>query len=515
MQLEQRRWRKREIGVAIGFGALLIAKLTVWIVKLGSASRVAEETPQVASFPDGSELRIYRGSVGELAVDYPEGGSWKLITGASEGTYSFGDAGVTTNLKNGQVVRRVARVYLTDALLLDISLHDPNGAAQRLPSYLDGGHFISHDSRFGAGDTFGRSFEAASNSLPDLEAAMIECDLSLLIQHHDPQAGWVDLTGPYLFDADSMTRSVVALSAWQRDLEKLEFRAIRSDGAVAEFSLPNPDFKKSPAKVSPGPLPQMHRAADYAVELRGVKRLASRGHHPFAEVDMTFESGGKTVKGDHGDPVALGGMTATDEWGNRLPFELTSIQGKLRMGAYLPTASRHMTLRMPVRRTQNHPRNATDGVILLEGVVAADGVNVEFQPSSAAAGFGIEKTVSGTIRLSNEPFEVTNWKVLEVSVSISGSEAELKSLESRMGKLTDWQLQTFPGESQESAGVLGIPIYSSSTGTLGFSFEIPYQWQAPPDLLKPGAKMKIGIFGPLPGDDLTFELDLPTEISGK
>jgi hypothetical protein len=32
-------------------------------------------------------------------------------------------------------------------------------------------------------------------------------------------------------------------------------------------------------------------------------------------------------------------------------------------------------------------------------------------------------------------------------------------------------------------------------------------------MLKPGAKMRIGVFGPLRGDDLTFELELPAEIS--
>lgn len=378
MESEKRRWWKWVIGAAAVLGALLlVAGVAVWEAKVDSDPPVAAKKPAtpenlvIAAFPGWGELRIHRVAVGELAVNYPQKaprkvGWWKNLFsgGVAEVPTDTGGGGYSsdgrirrkTDSDNGRVVRRVLSRFDEPALCLEISLHGQSGIPLRLPENR-------------------RFFKSDSDSLPDLQAAMTAAGMPLLIQHRDPQSGWIDLQGPYDFDADVMQSSVFTLSAWQRNLENLEFRAIRDDGAVAGFTLRNPDFRKSPTIGAPRPLPQIHSHPDYSIEISGVERHARRGRHPLVTVQVGMKHRSKPDTDTLQDGITLGGMTAEDEWGNRVRFEwLTRSPGEP-LGAFLPAASRRMKFHMPILR----PTKDSNMVIGSSGPPPDDDLIFEFE----------------------------------------------------------------------------------------------------------------------------------------
>lgn len=109
-------------------------------------------------------------------------------------------------------------------------------------------------------------------------------------------------------------RYIVVLSAWQRDLAELDFRAIRADGSIVEFSLPNPDLK-SPADVTFATAPLTHHGSDYSLVLAEVTRNFDYqpSAHPLCQFDLKLAPVGSRL--DPAESAAVEGRIGdSGEW---------------------------------------------------------------------------------------------------------------------------------------------------------------------------------------------------------
>ncbi len=307
--------------IIIVMGLLALALRFNWIK---TPPDVVESGPtQVIHFPNGESLEILGVSSGErMIVDRPARGIFKYFVSETGGsTYFHGGQRMTFKVarekEDGREVRFKTYSDSPSALLMEIRLKASNGVPMKLPFYRVDPDSVSEDQRLG-GKYNSTKFAALNEQVKSLSEAMTQTGLQLLIQQRDPLSGWIDLTGPFLFNESWTDRYIMVLTAWQRSLTTLDFRAILADGQVTEFSLPNPDFRKSPTPGSVKTLPFVHTASDYSLTLRKVERFSALGDHPFAAVEMDLSYKGTPVRGVKNGPVMLNnqGMQASDEWGN-------------------------------------------------------------------------------------------------------------------------------------------------------------------------------------------------------
>lgn len=480
---------------------------------------VAAGPVKLATFPDGATLEILGVSVGERVVEVSPGRKFFLPffthKGSSGGTY--GGLNIDTELEGGQVIRARLRSDSTAAMLMELRLKESSGLAMKLPNYLTQHLMVLKDERFGkeTGDRT-RFFRPVDDSVQGLLDAMNKVGLQLLIQHRDPQSGWIHLNGPSMYHEPWPDRYIVALTAWQRSLPTLDFRAIRADGQVAEFSLPNPEFRKSPAAGPITALPLVHSGGDYSLTLRQVERFRTPGDHPFSGVEMDFVPRSTRIAGEYGAALTLKGGTAEDEWGNRVSFEQNTIHKKLMFGAGLPASSRRMKIYLTVVRTVNSPRFESTGFNILEGVVSPDGLSVEFTPGTDAARFGIHSMPVGAIKPTTPGWSdpaTKDWKLLTFPVTGGNDVSQLPSIENRIGNIFGAQFLIFPEGSDESDGI--TPWGLDGGGGQGgekFKFKRDVTWLGAPEMLRPGAKLRVGIHRPANSDELTFDLELPEQV---
>lgn len=491
----------------------------LWTIGLLLAIGKAEaaDPVKVATFKDGVELKIIGVSVGERRTDEPATVARKLPPGLQEFA-AYGDEHLKVEAEQkDDVVRCHAISNPPTAMLLEVSLAPRPGGTGPLTFHLEDGWVA----QIPYSEEQGKDFRPKSNSIEDLRAAMAATGLQLLIQHHDPDSGWIHLEGPFPYNLVSHDTSVCLLRAWRRDLTTLEFRAIRDDGEVTEFSLPNPDFHKSAAQIIPDVLPKIHNGGDYQLRILGIQRKPSDfGYHPFFGVEMELIYNGKEVSYTSDDPVKLGlegmqeGLLAEDEWGNRVNLTGDVMRKVPYPGVCLPVNSKRLTLRLPVKRTNTWPRKAATSLIILKGTVGKDGVHVHFDLGRDADKFGIQKFATGQIR-ALAPAEANparaGWKTMECTFSGKGITSDLLPALAKAGTdLEDLRCFVFPENGKRSAG---IPNFSSFSGTgtdeAEYSFDHTFRWLAPSGMLKPGAKVRIGLGGPLKIDHVTFNLELP------
>lgn len=217
-----------------------------------------------------------------------------------------------------------------------------------------------------------------------------------------------------------------------------------------------------------------------------------------------------------GRPLRFDAGMVEDEWGNVVKFERRTIQKKTLFGAFLPAASKRMAVHLIVIRAQNSPRNATAGFPVLEGVVSADGLGVEFNPLPDAAQFGIREMPTGRIKRVGPAWDDSvqkDWRELSFDVIGEVRSKEFKSLESRIGEVGQWQILIFPEGSSESGGILTNSGNGVDWRVGGGTYFIgKVSWRSPSTMLIPGAKIRVGIHESLKNDDARFDLELPTLV---
>ncbi|MGL4399103.1 MAG: hypothetical protein ACRCXD_04495 [Luteolibacter sp.] len=282
---------------------------------------------------------------------------------------------------------------------------------------------------------------------------------------------------------------------------------------MAEFSLPNPDFRKAPAAMLPATaFPIVHHGGDFTLTLRQVERFRTPGDHPFAALDMDLRYKGKPVPGLKEGPVYFDetALQAEDEWGNVVTVRRDSIRKKSHWGAYLPADSKRMAIDLRVARSDSYPHSARDGFLVLEGVVTADGLTVDFKPSPDAELFGILPMAAGKIVPSSSGTGLQKgWKELQFEIRGESGMVKKPIIERRIGEVQNLKVLMFPAESNESAGIPSFDSGGTGSRINTFHFNRDARWTAPPELLSPGAKIRVGIHGALKRDDVSVQVELP------
>jgi hypothetical protein len=305
----------------------------------------------------------------------------------------------------------------------------------------------------------------------------------------------------------------MVLPAWQRDLPSLDFRAIQTNGSIVNFSVPSPDFTQARIRPPAVPVPAVHTAVDFSYTLHAVDRKFTSGSHPFTWFETALEAGGKPVGKDGLWPLQMSveGSSVEDEWGNKANLKWDTVTGNQRgVGVRLPAAARHLSLSFVIDRTASYPRKESEGVLILEGVVRADGKNVDFTLLSDAAKFGITKAPVGNLKPisldSGDPRK--DWLSVGYQVQCAVDPAECVSLTGDFGDVGGWQFLAFPGDADESAGQpVGYGIVGTTSPFLHLT--ISRCWNAPPAMLSAGARFRIGIFRPLAHETVKFEIAAP------
>ncbi len=505
--------------IAAGAAVVLVGIGLVVRFDLLPAPVAVEESAKPVTFADGGTLEIIGTSVGERVVEISPAKRFKVpfFNREISKTDYYSGMNIDTELENGQVIRAKLSSDTSGAMLMEFRMKDLSGTGMKLPAYLTKHDAVFQDDRIGKKHAPHHSFRPQDDRVETVVDAMVKADLQLLVQHRGPQGGWIHLNGPSMFHEPWPDRYIVSLDAWQRSLVDLDFRAIRADGQVVEFSLPNPDFRKSPAKGGVTALPIVHNGGDYTLMVRQVERFQIPGNHPFAGVEMDFQPRNKPVPGDFGAALTLNGVTAEDEWGNRVKFEPETIRKKSLLGAFLPATSKRMTIHLRVVRTANSPRFDYTGFGILEGVVSEDGLRVDFTPGVDTALLGITAMPVGAISPSPEWWggpETKDWQMLKFQVA--GGSGEVAAVESRLGNIFEAQFLIFPEGGNESAG--NTPWGTGGGGGQGggkFHFKREITWLGSPEMLRPGATIRVGMFRPAKNDDLTFDLELPEAVQAR
>ncbi len=521
-RMDQKKPLQRKVilaaaGIVLVMGSIALA---LKFDLLAAPKPLIDAPRQIVSFKDGGKFEILGVSVGERVVEVsPRKVFFLRFFGSSKGSSSgtWGDLNVDSESEDGNIICLKLRSNSRTEMLMEFRMTDSSGVEMKMPKYLSRNGIVWPDHRLNGKTSSPSSFEMKGDSVESVHAEMVKTGLRVLIQQRDPLGGWINLMGPSMYHAPWPGRYIATLTAWQRNLPMLECRAIREDGEVAEFSLPNPDFRKSPSPGTSKTLPFVHHATDFDLTVKQVQRFATVGDHPFAAVEMDIHYKGSPVPGLKDGPINFDGapVGAEDEWGNVVAFQRDTIQKKTRFGAFLPRDSKRMSLDLNVTRSENYPRSEFAGFIVLEGEVTADGMGVDFKSSQNAKLFGIETIKAGKItpkRSGSGKDPTAGWKELNFEISGKSQEATIQIIENRIGKIEEMKVVVFPGNSTESAGFPFSGSYSTADGGGQIQFNRSLTWSAPPEMLKPGEKIRVGIQGPLKSENLKFSLELPATI---
>lgn len=502
---------------------LLVAALALFVGQKMKSSPVAPTGPHLTTaFPDGGSLEIIGVSVKERLVEIspPKMFSFSFFssTGATGGSY--GGLNFYTKEEGGKDLTTRFTSETPAAMFMEFRMKDADGRGMVFPTYLAQRDRVDEDPRLTKAVRAIEFLNPATMELETLRAAMDKSGMQVLFQQHDPDAGWVNLMGPSLIYEPWPDRYIVTLNAWRRDLPTLDFRAIRADGEVTEFSLPNPDFRKTPAKVAPPlVLPYVHKAADFKLTVKGIRRVASPGKLPLAALDLKLEYTGSPVPGLKDGPVRMvwKNGAATDEWGNVVGFDRQNIRKKSLTGAMLPMKSKRLSFDLTVERTEDYPHSPHTGFMVLEGKVTDDGLAIAFEPGPDAAFLGI--TTMPVCKISKTKIYERNaptkgWNQLKMTVH--GKVDQLKTVQKRIGDISDCEFHVFVGDKNESSGLAfgGMNSGSSSGGGV-FRFDRTFARQFPPGDLAPGTHVRVAMDAPMANENIHLDLELPATVDSE
>lgn len=521
--MEKGRARARKAAWILGSIATVALLVFAWNIGEWVSPPAAPAKPlHIASFADGGSLEVLGLSTGSRMIHLSDGQHHPsplatFTSGASESKWI--GLGATTEEKGGVPLSCRIVPDTPRALTLEFRLASPDGNNIVRGRYLDDWGFVSDDHHFRTSTpSINGSFEPRDDSPVSLRAEMKRTGLPFLLQHHDPDSGWIHLLGPVVFHEPWPDRYVSILNSWDRSRPTLDFKAIRLDGGTVEFSLPNPDHRAKPETLSPTPLPFVHSGSDFTLEVQSIKRLARPGNHPLSALDIDLTYTGPRSHGLPDIPIHLDNASQvdTDDWGNSAAFRTTVVAGKTYQGVFLPAASERMKLKLVVSRDRNYPRTPTDAFLLLDGTVTADGRGIDFEPGADAPLFGISKMPVCRVEPADTKWhgkKLESWKTLKFRVEGASGRKEMEHIQSKVGDLTSAIFVFFPAGLPTSVGMGDIGgIGNSSSGPSGFEFGLEATNTVPPDLLEPGDTFRIGVVGKLPTETVDVDLELPAEI---
>ena len=212
--------------VAATAGLFLIVGLIALALKLellATPKPPPNGSRQTVVFPDGGKLEILGVSVGERVVEISRPKWFFLRSFSSKGSSggTWGGLNVNSESEDGNVIRSRLRSDSTAAMLMEFRMTESSGREMRLSSYLTQRQLVGQDERISGKRGSLGFFEPKDDRLPTLRAEMVKAGLYVLIQHQDPQGGWINFMGPSMYHEPWPGRYIAALTAWQRDLPTL------------------------------------------------------------------------------------------------------------------------------------------------------------------------------------------------------------------------------------------------------------------------------------------------------
>ncbi len=496
---------------------LVVISLGLFVSQKLKFSRPAPTGPILtATFSDGATLEIIGMSVNERVVEISPPKMFSISVFSSKGSSGGYYSGLKfkTEEEAGKVVRTRLTSESPAAMFMEFRIKDADGIGMIFPTHLTQKDLVSEDSRLSKSQFSTGFFKPENMDLETLRAAMNKAGLQVLFQQRDPDSGWINLMGPSLFHEPWPDRYITTLSAWRRDLPDLDFRAIRADGEVVEFSLPNPDLRQAPSRTAPPlALPHIHKAADFNLTVNGIRRLASPGNLPLAAVDLKQEYTGSPVPGLKDGPIRMAWGADSDEWGNVVKSRQT-IDKKSLTCAAVPLKSRMLSFDLIVERTENYPHSPFSGCMVLEGKVTDDGLGIDFEPSRDAALLGISTIPACKISMvsAHDRDDPTNrWSQLEMKIQGKGD--QLETVQRRIGEIHSGEFHFFIGDQNESSGLTdgGMSGGSGSNGG-SFFFDRTVRRRFPPGVLAPGTKVRVAMDAPMKNETIHLDLELPATV---
>lgn len=469
-------------------------------------------------------LAIDIGSISYQEYPAPEHWLGKETSGYSSyahGYFHGGDFTTTTEEKNG-VKSWSAKQSDARPLLIGIRLNDPSGRPMSIGrSYSQ--PWIHDDSRLEkrSGGYSGLS-DWVDSTGDELAAHLRTSGVGMHVQHHDPDSGWVPLSGPLWIGEEHPGDHVLALSVWRRDLKTLKFRVMRESGEILEFQIPAPS---TPARdlrtIAAETLPITRTGDGYTVRLEDFEIRKHDGSPPSVYALPMLESPRYTTGGEraaHLEGLMIG---VRDESGNLHPFGL--YHERKQRGLFQRHSPR-LELLYQVRRNVSFPTPAADCLMIAEGVVSADGAEVMFTPLPGAARMGIAAVPAMPVKPSKDGFfhETIGEHLLRMRVEGEIDQAAMPGLfhGQEPSKL---RLVVFREDEGESSGLsnfqgsggasqsVNIHIGKAGGSRRDWKYYREDDWYAPKGGLAPGKRIRLALTPPLEDDLHVFPIEIPKD----
>ncbi|MBK1884172.1 hypothetical protein JIN85_17265 [Luteolibacter pohnpeiensis] len=494
-----------------GFAYVLIAMLAT------PGAKSSHKPLQVFHFSDGQKIEVWGVSTGRHVVQLiPENQLPFSLVDREESSRSLMlGMEVITDEKNKIPVRIKFKPNTSHAaMLIDLQLSGPSHTLLKSPYFWTEayGGIVCDDPRFSSNSQTGEinRLNQKDETEEMLQSAMAKAGLGILLQHQDPDSGWINLYGPFLIQKKWPNRFISVLPAWRRDLKNLKFRVVLQHGEPLEFTLPNPDIHTAPAHFSPTPLPYSHDGNDFILTAKHLTKIERPGSHPFSAVDLKFAYTKTIHPGvENPEPFFPNSLVyATDEWGNSL--QLTSVGPDSGLGAAFPASSKWFTLHFDYQRNEDFQQDRSRGLAIFEGTVSADGKEIQFSTLKDAKLFGITHPPTVQIGYYHDTVFIDgatkDWECFKMEYE---GEFDQTSIQNYFANFQVAQTRIFIGDESRSSG-LTLELGSNySHFNDHYDFRRERMWAFPPGVLTPGTKVTIAIHPPLPDEPIEMNLPIP------
>ncbi|WP_411826647.1 hypothetical protein [Luteolibacter sp. AS25] len=384
---------------------------------------------------------------------------------------------------------------------MEIRLQNEYSDLIKIPSYRLPSRSVVLDERIAPRQKQAyRIYKPDDSNLESILAAMDKCALDVLFQYNDPDTGWIDMGGPGMPWEDWPDRYFIYLDCWQRNKEILEFRMIDKNGSISEFSMPNPDYVKTPEPLKAVSLPFVQTFSDLTFTINSLRRLPSDvGEHPFATFDLDISYKGPVAEGLPEGPLYFGAdrNLATDEWGNVTAMETERIGKKSTYGVRLPLNSAFAKIQFQIERTRDYPQNSHSGIEVFEGTVNSTGTAIDFEKAGNAHKFGTISISGINIHKprynSYKNTKGKGWKELSFELRCQVPMKKYEVLQRSIGNDQNWVVLIFAEGDTYSSGLARDRNGGSGRNQSEITFREKFSRVFPPESLQPGKKIRVAI----------------------
>lgn len=523
MSIMKRHWK-----LVAGIVLLIALALGVARVFLRSSSGQGKAVDPILGlvFEDGAKMEVLAIDIGILAYqEFPAvmpGWGEKSSSHSSYAHGFFHGGGFTTTTREENAVKSwTAAQDYARPLLIGIRLREASGKPMNIASSFSR-LWMHEDMRLSKRGGRIRGGDWAGFTGDELAADLRKLGIDMHIQLHDPDSGWLPMSGPLWIGEEHPGDHVIALSVWRRDLQTLRFRVIREAGEIVEFQLPAPPTPAWDMRViAAEPLPIIRTGDGYTARLEKFEISDHIGGSPSIRALPVLESARYTTDGERDAHLEGRMIGLRDEAGNLDPFHF--YHKRAHRGLFQRQSSR-LELLYQVRRNDSYPMPAADCLIIAEGLVSADGGEVVFTPLPGAARMGISEIPAMAIGPSEDGFysKIVGEHLLPIRVEGKFDGAGLPG-RFHGHEPGDLRLVVFREDEDESSGISNFQGSGSSSGSMDvhigkvggsrrdWEFHREDEWYAPSGALAPGKRIRLALAPPLWDDLHIFPIEVPAD----